>query len=197
MTSPRLDLEDVDSDQINDLFTAVVAPRAVGWVVTRSTDGAVDAAPFSSLAPVCNKPPLVLFAAQRTSGGAQKMTTRNILATKEYLVHIVDQALLRRAIATACPGDLMTNKLARVEVETVPSNFVGLPRIANCPVALECVLYRHVVLGEDSTGADLIVGRVQGAWVSDARDPASVVAALGIGDYLIGGRIVSIPNPLG
>jgi flavin reductase (DIM6/NTAB) family NADH-FMN oxidoreductase RutF len=55
----------------HDPFKALVAPRPIGWVSTRSPDGAVNLAPYSFFNAVCDHPPMLAF----SSGGRKDSAT--------------------------------------------------------------------------------------------------------------------------
>lgn len=181
-------------DAINRLLTELLVPRPIGWVVSRDARGTTDLAPFSSLAPVCNDPPILVFSAERNPGGLRKRTARNILATKEFVVHLVDRALIERAVATALPGDSFPGKFQEAGVTAAPCRELSLPRILECPTAFECRLCRHVALGDMYNGADVLFGQIVAVWTR-APDCPSPVGALGVGVYLAGNSTVAVPNP--
>src|SRR4051812_46890548 len=72
------------------LLTGAVVPRPIALVTTLGAHG-VNAAPFSFFNAVGAEPPMIMFSAGRRSNGI-KDTTRNIQDTREFVVHIVDDA---------------------------------------------------------------------------------------------------------
>ena len=42
-------------------FKAIVAPRPIGWIGTRSKDGAVNPSPYSFFNVVSDTPPMIMF----------------------------------------------------------------------------------------------------------------------------------------
>ena len=45
----------------HDPFKAIVSPRPIGWISTRSRDGAVNLAPYSFFNAISDRPKLVMF----------------------------------------------------------------------------------------------------------------------------------------
>lgn len=190
-----IDFAHLERAAINELLTELLVPRPIGWIVSRDARGATNLAPFSSLAPVCNDPPVLVFSAERNPGGLKKRTASNILSTKEFVVHLVDRTLIEKTVATALPGDCFPDKFFKAGVTTGPCRELRLPRILECPTAFECRLWRHVVLGSKTAGSDVLFGRIVAVWTR-AGVSAAPVGALGIGAYLAGGSTVLVANPM-
>jgi flavin reductase (DIM6/NTAB) family NADH-FMN oxidoreductase RutF len=119
------------------LMTAVVVPRPIAWVSTVSAAGVDNLAPHSFFTVGCVNPPIVQF----TSVG-RKDSLRNVEATSEFVVNLAPESLFEQVNATG--------------VQREPSLRVRPPRVADSPVALECVLHSTLRLG-DST---IVFGRV-------------------------------------
>jgi flavin reductase (DIM6/NTAB) family NADH-FMN oxidoreductase RutF len=145
------------------ILNSVVVPRPIAWVCTRSAEGVVNLAPHSFYTVACVDPPVVQF----TSVG-RKDSLRNAEATGEFTISLTPEALFEQVNATGTnfPPDQSEAEHAGVHLE--PSVRVSVPRVAESPVALECVLHSTLRLG-DST---VVLGRVVHAavWESAVRD---------------------------
>ena len=71
-----------------------IIPRPIAFVTTQSEDGVVNAAPFSYFNIVSSNPPMISVSVQRRNG-MMKDTARNATNGKEFVVHIVDQLILK------------------------------------------------------------------------------------------------------
>lgn len=136
------------------LLTGAVVPRPIALVTTQGAHG-VNAAPFSFFNAVGAEPPMIMFSAGRRSNGI-KDTTRNIQETREFVVHIVDDAT--REMMNICgieygPG---VNEVLEAGFRTAASVRVRPPRLIDCPVQLECRLMEIITLGH----YDMIIGEV-------------------------------------
>lgn len=136
------------------LLTGAVVPRPIALVTTLGAHG-VNAAPFSFFNAVGADPPMIMFSAGRRSNGI-KDTTRNIQDTREFVVHIVDDAT--REMMNICgieygPG---VNEVYEAGFRTAASVRVRPPRLIDCPVQLECRLMEIITLGH----YDMIIGEV-------------------------------------
>lgn len=92
-----------------------------------------------------------------------KDTAANIVRTKEFVVHIADEAMAEQMhrCGERLPPDV--SELARVGLTTLPCNAVVPPRIAQAPVAFECTLSETL----ETASRQIFIGQVR--WLH-ARD---------------------------
>ena len=74
-------------------FNAIVSPRPIGWVSTRSYDGIDNLAPYSFFNAVAYTPPQVMFSAtsSKVDQDGTKDTLANIRETGAFCVNIVSE----------------------------------------------------------------------------------------------------------
>lgn len=140
------------------LLTGVVVPRPIAWVATLNDGGGVNLAPFSTFTFVSADPPMVGFNAGLRNG-ERKDTVRNILARREYIVHIVDESLvdLMHASAEDYPSEI--SEAEALGLHTLAGETVAVPRLAAAPIAAECIFERAVSFGR--SGAEFVVGEIK------------------------------------
>ena len=155
-SSGRLGLDpDTVPGGIYHLLNAVVVPRPIAWVSTRSEAGVDNLAPHSYFTISSVIPPVVQF----TSVGT-KDSLRNAQATGEFVVSICTEALAERVNVTAVPFPPSDSEFDAAGLTREPSARVAPCRVAESPVSLECEL-----AGVKSFGASTVVfGRV--VWVA-------------------------------
>lgn len=146
------------------LLTGVIVPRPVAWVTTRSREGIVNAAPFSFFNMFGEDPALIVLGLQHKSGGAPKDTTRNIRETGEFVVNIATLDLVEAMVGTAAAYPPDQGEPEALGLRTAPSAQVGVPRLADAPVAIEC---RHKVTMNFDPGRDLVIGEAVGLAARD------------------------------
>ena len=114
-------------------LTAVVVPRPIAWVSTRSAEGVDNLAPHSFFTVASAEPPVVSFTSVRV-----KDTLRNVRATGEFVVALATRSLAESVNRTATdfPGD--HSEFDHAGLTREPSARVAPPRVAGSPVALEC-----------------------------------------------------------
>ena len=125
--------------------------------------GVVNAAPFSMFNMLGEEPPIVMISINRLQDGRLKDTAANIARTKEFVVHIADEAMAEQMhrCGERLPPDV--SELVGVGLTTLPSKAVAPPRIAQAPVAFECTLWETL----ETASRQIFIGRV--LWLH-ARD---------------------------
>jgi flavin reductase (DIM6/NTAB) family NADH-FMN oxidoreductase RutF len=145
------------------LMASLIVPRPIALVTTLSAAGVANAAPFSMFNMLGEDPPIVMLSVNRLTDGRLKDTAANILRSGEFVVHLSDEAMAARmhACGEALPPEV--SELSHVGLHALPSRTVAPPRIAEAPVAFECVLHEKL----ETTSRIIFIGRVQ--WLC-ARD---------------------------
>jgi len=139
------------------LLVGAVVPRPIAFVTSLNAKGILNAAPYSFFNIVASSPPLIMISAEREKG-AMKHTTDNILHTKEFVVNVVTEELVRAMNVHSGEFQSTVEELAAVQLSLTPGVRISTPSIAESPVRCECTLYRHFEIGNDST--DLLIGEV-------------------------------------
>jgi flavin reductase (DIM6/NTAB) family NADH-FMN oxidoreductase RutF len=186
----------------HDPFNAVVGPRPIGWVSTRSAGGLVNLAPYSFFNAFNYTPPLIGFASI-----GRKDSVRHIEETGEFVWNLVTRPLAEpmNASCAAVPPDV--NEFALAGLTPVPSLRVAPPRVGESPVAFECKLSQLIQLqGADGTPVDtwLVLGEVvqihiarhllkDGIYDTAAAEP--VLRGGGPGDYFALGEKFLMRRP--
>ncbi|CAH2717370.1 hypothetical protein BACCIP111895_04562 [Neobacillus rhizosphaerae] len=137
-----------------------VIPRPIAFVTTISKDGVLNGAPFSYFNIVSSNPPMISLSIQRAQG-RQKDTARNIIESKEFVIHIVDQENVEKINKTAAnlPPDQSEIELA--SLTPVDSVKISVPGVKEAKIRMECSLEHSLELGGlDTPGCDFIIGKV-------------------------------------
>ncbi len=142
----------------HDPFNAIVGPRPIGWVSTRSANGAVNLAPYSFFNAFNYTPPLIGF-----SSIGYKDSVRNIEETGEFVWNLATRPnaeAMNASCAAVAPG---VNEFTLSGLTEAPSVKVAPPRVAESPVAFECKLTQLIRLqGANGTPVDtwMVFGEV-------------------------------------
>lgn len=148
------DLASLTVAQRYKLLVALVIPRPIAFVSTRSPAGVDNAAPFSFFNVMGEDPPIVVLSMDRRGDGSRKDSPRNIVETREFVVNLVDEALLERMHAASREFPPEVSEFEAVGLTRAPARHVSAPRIAESPASIECRLHTHLTFG----GRDLFVG---------------------------------------
>ena len=137
------------------LLSGVVVPRPIAWITSIGSDGGVNAAPFSFFNVMGSDPPVVVIGIGDREGEA-KDTARNIAATREFVVNLVDERTVAAMNESAGDYPYGVDELARAGLTPVPSSSVRPPRIGESPAHLECREVSTMTLGRTR----IVVGEV-------------------------------------
>jgi flavin reductase (DIM6/NTAB) family NADH-FMN oxidoreductase RutF len=157
----QLDPQALGERETYKLLIGCVVPRPIAWVATVDQQGVRNLAPFSFFNAIGSNPPALSVAisyADRADG--RKDTLRNIVATGEFVVNIVDEDLAQAMNITATNYPPEVDEFATAGLTPAPSVLVRPPRVAESPVSLECRLFTQVPVGAGPGSATLVVGTI-------------------------------------
>lgn len=148
-------------------FNAMITPRPIGWISSRSSDGIANLAPYSFFNGIAYEPPQVMFA---TTGAKPDQTDTkdslaNIRETGVFCVNIVEYAARDAMNASSEALDKEVDEFAHAGITAAECDTINCPRVADAPAALECKLTQIV----DLPGAynRLVLGEVTGIHIRD------------------------------
>ncbi len=144
-----------DEETLYRLVLGLIVPRPVGWISTVSPEGVYNLAPFSFFNAVNDAPPVLMVSISDRDDGSPKDTVRNILATKEFVVNVVSEDLLREMILTGEELPPEVDEFRKAGLEPRESRLVKAPKVASAKASFECRLLEHrriydthLILGE-------------------------------------------------
>jgi flavin reductase (DIM6/NTAB) family NADH-FMN oxidoreductase RutF len=175
----------------HDPTTSLVVPRPIGWITTISPAGVVNLAPYSFFNMISSRPPFVMF-----SSNSRKHTQMHAQSGGEFVFNLATYDLRTEMNVTGgdYPEDVSEPELAKLAM--APSRTVKPPRVANSPIALECVYSQTVHLVSANGKAhnyEMVIGEVVNVHIDDAVivdrniDMSRVrpIARLGYHDYSV------------
>lgn len=187
----------------HDPFKAIVAPRLIGWVSTRSSRGQLNLAPYSFFGAFASVPPIIGFCSE-----GRKDSLRNVEATREFVWNLATRPLAEQMNRTSAPVAPDIDEFELTGLTPVAGRNVSVPRVGESPAALECRLLQVVQLhdlSERPTDNWLVLGQVVGVHIQKAylRDglfdthAAQPIMRAGYrGDYAQIGEIFEMIRPV-
>lgn len=185
----------------HDPFKAIVAPRPVGWISTRGSDGTVNLAPYSFFNAVAGRPPIVMF-----SSDGEKDSVSLARESGEFVCNFASADLADRMNRTSASVPRGTSEFDLAGLATAPCRIVAAPRVAAAPAALECVV-TQIMQQHDRNGTTLdvwtVFGEVVGvhiaaAFLEDGRfdtAKADPVMRMGYRDFGRLGPVYALDRP--
>jgi len=148
----------------HDPFNAIVGPRPIGWISSRSGAGILNLAPYSFFNGFNYTPPIIGFASV-----GRKDSLNNIEQTGDFVWNLATRPLaeaMNRSCAAAPPE---VDEFALAGLTPAASRIVAAPRVAESPVAFECRRTQIIQL-KNAAGGDvntwLVLGEVVGVHIA-------------------------------
>ena len=132
---PERILTDPSSQGVYGLLGALVSPRPIAWVSTKSATGVDNIAPHSFYQLVSTTPPIVMI-----SSMGEKDTVRNIRHNGQFVVCGSAGQWVEQINATATEFGPDVSEFDMAGLTREPSQMVTPCRVAESPYALECHL---------------------------------------------------------
>jgi len=149
----------------HDPFKAIVAPRLIGWISTRSATGQLNLAPYSFFGAFATFPAIIGFCSE-----GYKDSIGNIEATGEFVWNLATKPLAEQMNRTSAPVAPEVDEFELAGLTPAPGRNVAVPHVGEAPAALECKLLQIVRLHTlDGAPMDnyLALGQVVGVHIQN------------------------------
>ncbi len=169
----------------HDPFNAIVGPRPIGWISTRSASGAVNLAPYSFFNAFNYTPPIVGFASI-----GYKDTVRNAEQTGEFAWNLVTRPLAEAMNQTCAAVPPEVDEFTLAGLTPVASRLIAVPRVLESPVSFECRCTQIIQL-QGASGEQvptwLVLGEVVAVHIAQALLKDGIYDTAAAGHVLRGG----------
>jgi len=152
-----IDFTALDEKTRYKMLVALVVPRPIAFVSTRSANGVANCAPFSFFNVMSQDPPLIAINFGTRDGGGPKDTLTNILRTGEFVVNMVDESTANGMHIASGEFPEDESEFDKAGFTPVEAAVVKHPRIAECPAAFECRLWKRIEL---PSAREIIFGEI-------------------------------------
>ena len=186
-----------------DPFKAIVAPRPIGWISTRATDGRVNLAPYSFFNASSSAPPIVGFSSEGCKDSASFARDSG-----EFVANLASRDLMQAMNLTSAPLPRGDSEFVHAGLTMAACRLVKAPRVAEAHAALECNVVEILPLKNmrgEPIDSYLVLGEVVAFHIDDAliRDgrfdtaAAQPLARCGYEDYAVVESLIALARPTG
>lgn len=145
-----------------------IVPRPIAWVSTMDAAGNLNLAPFSYFTAVCARPMTLVFCPGIHGHTVERKDTwRNIEEVPEFVINMTNEETAQQMNLSATVLPYGRSEFEWAGVTPAPSASIRVPRVAEAPIAFECVLHDIVVISREIGGGAAVFGRVQRIYVRD------------------------------
>ena len=144
-------------------FNAIIAPRPIGWISTRSAGGVLNLAPYSFFNAFNYVPPIIGFA----SNGA-KDSPANAEDTGEFCWNLVSRDLAEAMNTTSAEAPAGVDEFELAGLTPAGSRVVQAPHVGEARVVFECRTTQVVPLvtaAQEPTVTQMVFGEVVGVHI--------------------------------
>ena len=147
----------------HDPFNAIVGPRPIGWIASRSAEGILNLAPYSFFNAFNYIPPIIGFASI-----GHKDSLSNIEQTGEFVWNLATLPLAEAMNQSCAAVGPEVDEFELAGLTPAPSRLIDVPRVAESPVAFECrktqIIQLQSAAGE-TVNTWLVLGEVVGVHI--------------------------------
>lgn len=172
-------------------LNAIVAPRPIGWISTRGSQGD-NLAPYSFFNAVAYVPPQVMFSSvsAKPDRRGTKDSVAQIIESGVFCVNIATGDLRHEVNASSAPLPAGLSEFKAAGIEAAECEGIDCPRVARAAAALECRMTQIIPLAGPANF--VVLGVVTGIHIRDdclvdgRFDPRAAggwISRLGYHDY--------------
>jgi flavin reductase (DIM6/NTAB) family NADH-FMN oxidoreductase RutF len=150
----------------HDPFKAIVAPRLIGWISTRSAVGQLNLAPYSFFGAFATFPAIIGFCSE-----GRKDSISNIEATGEFVWNLATRPLAEQMNRSSAPVAPEVDEFELAGLTAAPGRNVAVPHVGESPASLECKLLQIIRLNNldgEPMNNYLALGQVVGVHIQNA-----------------------------
>ena len=185
----------------HDPFKAIVAPRPIGWIGTKGTDGSLNLGPYSFFNAISDRPKLVMF-----SSSGRKHSQQNARETGVFTCSFVSRNLIDQMNLSSATVPYGVNEFEFSGLTAKQGEIVDAPYVAEAFAVLECkvteIIEPRGLSGEPSENV-MVIGEVVGIHIDETiiREGrldmaiARPVARMGYMDYAEGSDVFELIRP--
>lgn len=165
----NIDVSKTKPSEIQKILLSAVSPRPIAMASTIDKDGNVNLAPFSFYNAFGSNPAVLIFSpALRGRDGKSKNTLDNLKEVPEVVINAVSFDMVEQTNIAGMEYPKGVNEFIKSGFETIASESVRPPRIANSPVQFECKVHQIIETGQEGGAGQLVICHIQRIHISES-----------------------------
>lgn len=156
-----IDPRELEARKMHGYLLGSVTPRPIAFASTIDRDGVPNLAPFSYFNVFSTRPPILVFAPNRSGiTGQQKDTALNAMDTFEVVINLVNWDIVQQMNLASGDFPRSVNEFEKSGLTPLASERVKPFRVAESPVQFECRVREVLIVGGEGQSGNLIVCEV-------------------------------------
>jgi flavin reductase (DIM6/NTAB) family NADH-FMN oxidoreductase RutF len=154
----NLTLSELSPQERQKYLQAAIGPRPIALASTVDRDGNPNLSPFSFFNVFSSNPPILIFSpARRVRNNTTKDTLRNVEATGEVVINVVNYAIVEQTSLSSTEYETGVNEFIKSGLTMLDSDMVTPPRVKESPVQMECKVNEIIALGDQGGAGNLVI----------------------------------------
>ena len=164
-----IELDKLSTKETHQHLLGAIGPRPIAFVSSIHPEGDINLSPFSFFNVFSANPPILIFSpARRVRDNTTKHTLENALKSKEVVINVVNYAIVEQMSLASTEYDKGVNEFEKAGLTPIASDLVKPPRVAEAPVAFECMVKAVVPLGDQGGAGNLVMAEVKKMHIQEA-----------------------------
>ena len=167
-STTTIDPNSISTQELHQLLLTAIAPRPIAFASTIDQEGKVNLSPFSFFNVFSANPPILIFSpARRGSNNTTKHSFENVKEVGEVVINIVNYAIVEQMSLASTEYEKGVNEFTKCGLTPIASSKIKPPRVAESPVAFECIVDHIIELGTEGGAGNLVICRVVNIHIRD------------------------------
>ena len=153
-----LDPRELEARKLHGYLLGSITPRPIAFASTLDREGRPNLAPYSYFNVFSTRPPILIFAPNRSGlTGQQKDTALNALDTFEVVINLVSWNMVQQMNLASGEFERGVSEFEKSGLTPLASEVVRPPRVAESPVQFECRVREVLVVGGEGQSGNLVI----------------------------------------
>jgi len=169
MAYKSIDPKTLKVPELHGLLLGSIAPRPIAFASTIDKAGNVNLSPFSFFNVFGSNPPTLIFSpARRGRDNTVKHSYENVKEVAEVVINIANYPMVEQMSLSSTEYPKGVNEFTKAGFTEAASEKVRPPRVAEAPVAFECIVKEVVETGTDGGAGNLVICEVVHMHINEA-----------------------------
>jgi flavin reductase (DIM6/NTAB) family NADH-FMN oxidoreductase RutF len=169
MAYKSIDPKSLKIPELHGLLLGSIAPRPIAFASTVDKEGNVNLSPYSFFNVFGSNPPTLIFSpARRGRDNTVKHSYENVKEVAEVVINIANYPMVEQMSLSSTEYAKGVNEFVKAGFTEAKSEKVKPPRVAEAPVAFECIVKEVVETGQEGGAGNLVICEVVHLHVNEA-----------------------------
>jgi len=169
MAYKSIDPKSLKTPELHGLLLGSISPRPIAFASTIDKEGKVNLSPYSFFNVFGSNPPTLIFSpARRGRDNTVKHSYENVKEVAEVVINIANYPMVEQMSLSSTEYAKGVNEFVKAGFTEAKSEKVKPPRVAEAPVAFECIVKEVIETGQEGGAGNLVICEVVHLHVNEA-----------------------------